>query len=231
MEKYLSLLSQSDLFRGMSPEDILKMCSCLGCTVAEYRAETPIWLAGYPVERAGIVLEGRVRAEYTTYGGQQVVVAQQTAGRLFGDVLMSSENGESPVDILAAEDSVILFVPFARIMAACPQGNCCQCHDTLRTNLLREISAKFWALQKKIRYLSAESLRGKIALYLLDNTDGGRVPLFDSRCSRDELASLLGVNRSALSRELGRLQQEGVISFFRSSFRLENPAALTAMCQ
>ena len=36
------------------------------------------------------------------------------------------------------------------------------------------------------------------------------------------LAEVLGVNRSALSRELGRMQREGLLEFYRSSFRLKN---------
>ena len=49
---------------------------------------------------------------------------------------------------------------------------------------------------------------------------------FNTALSREELAALLGVNRPALSRELSRMQSDGILSFYKSSFKIENPDRL-----
>ena len=49
---------------------------------------------------------------------------------------------------------------------------------------------------------------------------GGRT--FNTSLSREDLAALLGANRSALSRELSRMQADGILSFYKSSFKIED---------
>ena len=65
---------------------------------------------------AGIVLSGCIRAEQTDSNGTLRVIALHRAGALFGDVLMSSQMQKSPVDIVAAEETEVLFLPLANIM-------------------------------------------------------------------------------------------------------------------
>ena len=66
--------------------------------------------------------------------------------------------------------------------------------------------AKRSTREKLLSYLSAESMRqGKLA--------------FTIPYDRQQLADFLAVNRSALSRELSRLAEDGVIEYYRSSFR------------
>ena len=54
---------------------------------------------------------------------------------------------------------------------------------------------------------------------------------FNGPISREELAAYLCVNRSALSRELSRMKQEGLLDYYRDTFRLLNPEALTHWAQ
>ena len=65
-------------------------------------------------------------------------------------------------------------------------------------------------------------LRRRILLFLRDRREAAGSDYFRVPYSRQEMAEVLGVNRSALSRELGRMQREGLLEFYRSSFRLKN---------
>ena len=134
---------------------------------------------------------------------------------MFGDMLMATDNGKSPVTVEALEEARVLFVPFESIMAAPGDfGN------RLRINLLHELSARYWALNRKVRYLSERSLRGRIALFLLDAARDQGGLTFTLPMTRESMASLLGVNRSALSRELSRMEKDGLLAVYRGSFRL-----------
>ena len=72
-------------------------------------------------------------------------------------------------------------------------------------------------------YLTEPQLRRRILLFLRDRREEAGSDYFRLPYSRQEMAEVLGVNRSALSRELGRMQREGLLEFYRSSFRLRKP--------
>ena len=83
-----------------------------------------------------------------------------------------------------------------------------------------------WALsgglRQRVAYLTEPQLRRRILLFLRDRRETAGSDYFRVPYSRQEMAEVLGVNRSALSRELGRMQREGLLEFYRSSFRLKN---------
>ena len=159
------------------------------------------------LEHYGVKVQA-VRAEKHLYSGERSIEAYHGAGSLFGDVLMSARNAASPVDVIACEDTEVLFVSIDKIMHSCPES--CAAHERLRMNLLNELSEKFWTLRKKLNYLRIKSMRGRIATYLLELfSQSGAVTV---KClPRDDTAALLGVNRSALSREIGRMRSDGLI--------------------
>ena len=119
-----------------------------------------------------------------------------------------------------AEGAAVLFLPLEGILSDCGRG--CACHVALRRNLLAETASKFWGLRQRVAYLTEPQLRRRILLFLRDRREAAGSDYFRVPYSRQEMAEVLGVNRSALSRELGRMQREGLLEFYRSSFRLKN---------
>lgn len=211
------ILQKSGLFDGMTAEETEKMCVCLRGRRRNMERGEALWHTGDAVSACALVLRGRLRAEAVSETGDRRIAALHGPASLVGDVLMATA-GRSPVDVLACEDTEVLLLPFARIMGGCER--CCVCHVRLRENLLREIAGKFWAQRRRIAYLSEPSLRGRIAARLLDEARRTGSDTFSLHCTREELAELLGVNRSALSRELSRMAREGLIEVYRDSFRL-----------
>ena len=162
-----------------------------------------------------MLLSGKIKAYRLNRQGEENLQSVLGPGSMFGDMLMATDNGKSPVTVEVTEDARVLFVPFDSIMAAGGEfGN------RLRVNLLHELSARYWALSRKVRYLSERSLRGRIALFLLDAARDQGGLTFTLPMTREAMASLLGVNRSALSRELSRMEKDGLVAVYRGSFRL-----------
>lgn len=220
------ILCRSPFFSGIEASEIHRLCTCIGCTHSSYHKNDVILLQGSRVEKAGILLNGAIRAESSSYGGEQIIQSRLQAGDVFGDALMAVPEKESPVTIIAEEDTQVLFLPFSEMMNGCEKN--CLAHQKLRLNLMREIAEKFWALNRKVAYLSIHSLRGRIAEYLHDEMERCHNQTLYIPYTREEWAALLGVNRSALSRELSRMSQEGLISFYRNSFRVPSPERLDA---
>ncbi len=227
MDNMIPILRQCAIFNGISDAETAHLVSCMDTRRVTYPKGRLIWMTGDTVDRCGVILRGAVRTESIGYGGDRTVIASYKAGGIFGDVVMTAASSKSPVDVVAMEDTEVLFLPLGRMMASCEC--CCGCHEKLRTNLLAEISRKFWQLQDKIRYVSEKSLRARVAMYLLDCRRDSGADTFSVSLNRQELAEFLGANRSALSRELGRMRDEGLISFYRDTFKLHDVPALCAV--
>lgn len=217
MELPIDILKTCSLFRGMSEAEIRHLVKCLASPVRRYGKGAFLWHEGEQVEQAGIVLRGVVDAVQYRADGTAQLVARQTAGGVFGDLLMAAGQ-PSPVSLQATEEAEVLFLPVGKILGGCAQ--CCPCHTALRRNLLAEASEKFWALRRRLGYLSEPSLRRRILLFLHDEQKKAGTAVFTIPFNREKLAEFLAVNRSALSRELSRLAEEGVIEYYRSSFRI-----------
>ena len=177
-----------------------------------------IWGMGEKVENAGIVLSGRVEAWQYTQDGQENLAVVHEAGGLFGDVLMSARTVGSPVELRAAKDSRILFFSLDALLCRCAEGGGWDCAKLL-SNLLEEISEKYWAMQSHIRLLAIPDGRRRLETYLQREAEstGGMVC---ANMTRERMAQYLGMNRSALSRLLGTMQQAGSIELRRGGIRL-----------
>ena len=204
------------LFEGLSEQERQRILRCLGAEKTLLRKGEIIWHMGDRVERCAVVLSGSVRAESVSASGTRSLVAWHQPGALVGDVLMVTPGSRSPVYVLAAEPATVLFIPYRGIMGGCPE--CCGAHARLRENLMGEIAQKYWEQRRRVRYLSEGSLRRRIAMYLRDSSGGART--FSLGGTREDLAAFLCVNRSALCRELGRMKWEGLIDFYRDTFRI-----------
>ena len=225
MDETLSVLECTALFDGVPRREIEELCRALGCRRAYYERGSVILKRGARVGSAGIVLSGTVQAERNGSDGTLRIVARHRAGSLFADVLNVSPARHSPVDIVAAEDTAVLFVPLDALMGECAAVDT-SARTRVRLNLLSELSEKYWAQAERLALLRLPTLRAKLARLLLSARREQGSDHVRLSGTRETLASELGVNRSALSRELGKMQREGLLAVRRGSFILLDVAAL-----
>lgn len=219
MKDYLPTLQKTALFEGLCGAEIEALCAVLGCRRAFYPKGAVIFRRAERVETAGVVLSGGVRAESNASDGTLHIVAHQGMGALFGDVLSISRAAESPVDIVAAEDTEVLLIPLGALMR--DAGPACRgALERVRLNLLHALAEKYWALHRQIELLRAPTLRARLARRLLAERRERGSDSFTLSGTRETLAAELGVNRSALSRELGAMRREGLLRAERGSFTL-----------
>ena len=208
-----SILMQNRLFAGLSEAELSGLLEKMSAHTSVFAKNSVLWGMGEKVENAGIVLSGRVEAWQYTQDGQE-----NEAGGLFGDVLMSARTVGSPVELRAAKDSRILFFSLDALLCRCAEGGGWDCSKLL-SNLLEEISEKYWAMQSHIRLLAIPDGRRRLETYLQREAEstGGMVC---ANMTRERMAQYLGMNRSALSRLLGTMQQAGSIELRRGGIRL-----------
>lgn len=225
MEQYFPILMGTSLFRGIDPEGLRQLIRCFQPQIRSYPKGSFLLLSGYENHQIGILLEGEADGIKNTPDGTEVLITHLTSGAVFGDVL-SGSTLKSPVSILARTDCLALFFPYQKIVHSCQMLH--SCHNQLILNLVATISEKYFALDRRVELLILKSLRAKLCTWLLEQADRCGADTFTTGLTRSALAEYLNCERSALSRELNRMQAEGLIQLYRGSFKLINKEALAA---
>lgn len=220
MEEILSLLAHTPLFAGLAPEQLLPLLTWLSPRRQRYAAGSVILLAGYEEREIGIVLTGGIEAERTTPTGEALPITRMGPGGVFGDVLAGSTT-LSPVTVFATENCEVLFFSHRRLLAedpAAPAGK-----TVLLKNLVASLGDKYFALSRRLDLLLTRRLRDRVLLFL--SQCGAQEAAVTLPMTRAQLAAYLNCDRTALCRELSRMQQEGLLTVNRQTFALCQPPA------
>lgn len=226
-KKYLPKVLGISLFAGINGDSIETMFNCLKPKISCFRKNDYIVTGGDPYESVGILLTGSATVSKDNASGNRVVMTLLNPGDIFGEIVAFSSLMTWPATVQAQEVSEVLFLPRGKIIGDCERM--CPWHRILIQNFLRIISERAMLLNKKVEYLTIKSMRGKISTYLLEqyNRSGSRkivLPL-----NRNELADFLNVSRPSMSREMGKLRDEGIIDFYLTTFELLDLEALKLM--
>ena len=105
-----------------------------------------------------------------------------------------------------------------KVLSTC--RGACQFHTKLVSNLVTAIASKNIRLMQKITDTAPKSIRERVLSYLSYQSEINESDEFDIAYNRQQMADYLGVDRSALSAELGRMRDDGIIAFRKNHFRL-----------
>lgn len=221
MEQYFERLSRCQLFHGIEPEHMSDMLSCLGGKVVSITKGSTLFLEGDPARYVGIVLEGMVQIVRDDYYGNRSILAVVSPGELFAEVFSCAGLDTMPVSVVALTSGSVLLMDCKRMLQSCP--NTCPFHSRLISNLLRGMARKNLMLTQKIRHMTQRTTRDKLMEFLLDQAKQNKSSEFVIPYDRQALADYLGVERSAMSAEIGKMRREGLIESNGSKFRLLSP--------
>lgn len=222
--KHISTLLEVPLFDEIDAIQLSSMLSCFRSKVKAYHKEGLIAIEGEPYTGIGVILSGSVIVSKNNEQGERVVIAKFGQGQMFGEMIAFSQKDRWPATVSAIEETEIISVDPSLIVNTC--GKMCDSHRQLIMNMLTIVSNKALILNKKVEYLSKKSMRGKIAKYIVEQKKGKPTNNFDVDMNRNELADFLNVSRPSMSRELGRMKEEGLIDFHKQTFKVLNVMAL-----
>lgn len=220
MKNLTKVLSLSPLFEGILEKDVLPLLSCLTFKEREYSPGETILAEGDRVDSVGLIISGRAHISMNDFWGNRSIVANLSPGDIFGEVYaLSGGTSLSGVEVVAYQPSEILFLNFKRMITVC--SSACDYHNRLISNLLKIIGEKNLMITEKMRCLTKRSTREKLLSYFsLESKKQGNnqitIPF-----NRQELADYLSIDRSAMSSELSRMQDEGIIEYKKNSFILK----------
>lgn len=207
---YLTVLLQSPLFYGFQEDTLRTYLQAAPVIIKTYKKNEFIALTGDDMEGLGIVLEGKALLTRENIMGQRNIMTDLSQSDMFGEALLFSHKPLWPATIVAKQATKIMFIPMDSFMTNLP--NCHECQTKILTNLLHDLSEKTLTLTRKVHYLTLKGMRARIFAYLSDLYKQQGSDTLHMFHTRQEIADILNVSRTALSRELGRLNREGLIS-------------------
>ena len=220
MEQYFAILSRCPLFAGVNPEEMGLMLGCLGAREREIPKGEPVFLEGDPAGFIGVALDGAVQVVRDDYYGTRSVLTVIQPGVIFGEAFSCAGVETMPVSAFALKGSKILWLDCKRMLTVC--SNACQFHNRMVANLLQAVARKNLALSRKIQFMSQRTTKEKIMAYLLDQAKAQGSSEFTIPHDRQALADFLGVERSAMSAEIGKLKKAGILECKGPWFRLRD---------
>lgn len=209
-----------DLFDGIKEDDRSEMLKCLNAKKKQYKKGSTVLGRGGRTSEMGMVLEGSVHMVKDDFWGNRSILGQASPGQMFGEVYACLPRQGLEVDVVAAEDTEVLFLDVGRILTVC--SSACSFHTRLIRNLLTILAEKNLMLTHKMEHMAQKSTRDKVLSYLSMEAEKQGGPEFAIPFNRQQLADYLSVDRSAMSRELSRMKAEGLLDYHRNRFRLKN---------
>ena len=218
MREYLDVIARSALFDRIAKDEISSLLKCLGGERRSYERDEYVIRVGEKVSSLGLVLRGSVNVSNEDFWGRRTIIAKLSPSDLFAEAFACAQVNEMPMDVTASESSEVLFLDFTKLITTCQDT--CGFHKRLVENMMKVLAYKNVFLMQKVEHVTRRNTREKLLSYLSSQALKSGCSSFDIPFDRQELADYLAVDRSAMSAELARMKNEGLLKFKHNHFEL-----------
>lgn len=215
MRKYVEALKKSKLFESINESDIENIIDCLEAKEKKYSKGNYIYRLGDSISTLNMVVEGEIHIVKEDYWGNVSILTEIGVGELFGETYACLKNIPLQVNVVAVKDCTVIEFDINKVI------NICEFYSRIIQNLLFVLASKNFMLTNKLEAMSQRSTRNKVMTYLSQQSSKNDKKEFDIPFNRQQLADYLAVDRSALSKEISRLRDEGILEFNKNHFELK----------
>lgn len=215
---YLRVLHQTKLFHGIDDQEIQQVVPCLDPRISHHEAGEYVLRPGEPTTQLRVVLAGEVHVIREDWDGNRNLVGAMGPGQTFADAYACSPSQVPQVAVVCEKPSTIMRLDVRKIITPCSQV--CPFHARLMQNFVSQLADSTIRLSEKLRYLSQRTTREKLMAFFADCAQRAGSRTFELPYTRQELADFLSVNRSAMSGELSRMRDDGLVKFDRRRITL-----------
>ena len=216
MFDFKSALPKNSLFADFENQEMTDFIDSSHSKTVQYSIGQIIAIRGEPLNKIGLVLSGEVEIQKSYPSGKIVVVNKIPVGGVFGEVAIFSSKKTFPSTVVASLDSRIMFINKANIIEICFKNR------KFLSNLLHLLSEKILILDHKLHFLSGESIRQKLCLYLIEQFEKHKNLTIPLDMPKHKMAEQFGVTRPSLSRELILMKKEGLIDYDTRHIIIQN---------
>lgn len=201
-------LPGTPLFRGLGQEEVQQALTALDAHRHPFHKGELLLQAGERVTHMGLVLQGRVHIEHLDVWGSKTLLGQAGEGDLFAETYACLPGEPLLVHVAAASDGEALFLSVAGLLAPGSES----WRQRMTRNLLQIAARKNLGLARRNLYTAPKTIRGRVTAYFSALALKNGSLRFSLPFDRQQLADFLGVDRSALSSTLSRMQKDGLLT-------------------
>ena len=214
MNDFLSEISRCPLFNGIAPDELGRVLACISTQKRSYKKGDIIVRVGDKIDFVVWIINGTVSVTYENSDGHITILESASAPDMFLNAFDYIQY--SPALAVAAVDCELLFI---KVITPC--SPMCSFHAQMLKNLLYGVSKASVKLLNKVIIFTQPTHRQKVLSFLnMISEQNGKAKKFTVPYNREEMAQYLNVNQSALSKELRKMSEDGVIRFWRNEFEL-----------
>lgn len=209
-------LENTPIFRGATAQQIQKMLGMLLPGIKNYARGETICRAGETVSSLGIILTGRATIELCDAWGNRSIIERLEPGEVFAEAYACLPGEPLMVSVTADALTRVMHIDVNRLLAMglVPE------QTMLTTNLVRIMARKNVTLSQRMMNISARTIRARLLSYLSQQAIRAGSNRFTIPFNRQELADYLGVERSALSAQMSKMKEEGLIDYRKNEFEV-----------
>jgi CRP/FNR family transcriptional regulator len=221
------ILENTALFAGLSQPELQMLATR---TVRKlFSAGESLFSEGEPCSGLHIITRGKVRIFKTSVGGREQVLALNGPGESVAE-LPVFDGGPYPASAIAIEDAEIAFISRRDFHAFCIE------HPEVALKVLSVVGARLRRLVGIIEELSFTTIRQRLisVLVKLAQSEGKKTERgieFQLPATHQELANQLGTVRELVSRNLMRLQAEGLLDVDARHIVLKDLKSLNSLLE
>ena len=217
LRKYAKIIRKNPLFSGMTDDELYSSVGLLSASIGKYKKGEVLHQPWTPMTKFGLVLSGVVQACCDDLDGNRMIMTEVQPGTSFGESLCYLKTPDSPVYIYASEDAEVLWLSLERLYS----GSTDKAVLDLQKRFTALLASRTLSMNSRIQILSRLTIRGKLMVYFSELAALSGSDTFDIPFSREDMATYIGADRAALSRELSRLKREGVIDYDKNRFTIK----------
>ena len=214
------ILQNSILFSGISPTETDRLCTLLRAGERHYAKGSHLITAGDPIPAFALLLSGSVQVFMDDVDGNHIVMNNVEPGATFAEAMVCSGVTESPICAVAVQESTVLWFQGAALMD--PVFFSDPLCARFGTNFIRTIAGRSLRFNDRVQVLSKKSIREKLITFFSQQIYQQKSRQIVLDMDRSALADYLGVERSALSRELSRMHRAGMIDYHKNQFTIHH---------
>jgi len=222
-----AVLQKTALLSSLSPAELQMLAAR---TVRKlFSTGELLFSEGEPCSGLHIISRGKVRIFKTSVNGREQVLAVNGPGESVAE-LPVFDGGPFPASAVAIEDTELAFISRRDFNAYCLE------HPEVALKVLVVVGARLRRLVGIIEELSFTTIRQRLisALVKLAQSEGKQTARgieFHLPASHQELANQLGTVRELISRNLMRLQAEGLLDVDARQIVVKDMKGLTALLE
>jgi CRP-like cAMP-binding protein len=202
---YTDVLSNNYLFRNLTHYEIGKVIQDIHHQVRTFRKGDLIASSGDTYNSLLIIVKGAVVGELIDFEGRVLRIEELRAPDTIASAFIFGDNNQLPVNITAIDDTRLLVIPREDLLQLMKK------HGQILHNYLNIMANRAQHLSKKIRLLGLQSIKGKIAHYLLELETKTGSPDIKLPNSQSEIADMFGATRPSIGRVFREMDQQGYI--------------------